>query len=119
MPNLAPSFNYGTSKGMVGIGNIIYLEDAISPGYMFLNQMSDNSPQYQSALANIYRGQNEYEYRYVSYANYSDQFVNFRGNAQYEPVVMPYVVYKINKGSYYQPKATAVYPRLGVVIREK
>ncbi|MBI2033267.1 MAG: Ig-like domain-containing protein [Candidatus Levybacteria bacterium] len=107
----------------------ISMEDAISPAFMYLDQQSGNSPQYQNSLDTLFSEKkmpsesNTYIYSPISYLSpfdYSDQTVFFSGiPPDTKTVHMPYVVYGINPGSYYQPKTNIVFPNLGLIMKER
>lgn len=98
----------------------ISLTDAISPAFMLFNQSSGNSPQNQSTLNTIYPGTDQYNNGYISMSDYSQQAVFFQGvPPKINTAIMPYVVYKISDGSYYQPKTSLVFTNLGVILKER
>ncbi len=98
------------------------LEDAISPSFIYLNQTSDygNSPKYQSTLSRIFPGDNTYFGSAILPSNYSDEAVFFDTAPNQQPdLILPYVVYNVSDGTYYQPKTSLVFPVLGLIAPEK
>lgn len=95
--------------------------DAISPAFMILNQISGNSPQYQSVLRKLFPGLSEYDTTYFSPTEFSDQVAFFDGSPPRTntAILLPYVVYGISEGSYYQPKTSVIFPYLGLILKEK
>jgi hypothetical protein len=91
-------------------------QDALSPAVMILNQISGNSPQYQSTLGRFYLTLGT---DYFLPSDYSGQFVSFDGEVKIDRIYLPYVVYKITDGEYYHPKTSLIFPKLGIIVREK
>ncbi len=96
------------------------LEDAISPSFIYLNQTNDysNSPQYQSVLNKIFPGNNVYYGSTIPPSDYSDEAVFFNRTLSQSNLVLPYVVYNVSGGTYYQPKTGIIFPILGLVASE-
>ncbi len=99
----------------------ILSEDAISPAYLFLNQQGGNSPQYQGVLNTFFPATSQYSQGYMYPSNYSTQSVFFNGSIPPEQPItyMPYIVYSLIDGVYYQPKTSLIFPYLGIIINEK
>lgn len=97
------------------------LEDAISPSFIYLNQDSGygNNPKYQSVLKNIFPGENTIYGSAILPVDYSDETVFFASSPTQENLVLPYVVYNVSGGTYYQPKTMLVFPILGLIAPEK
>ena len=97
------------------------LEDAISPSFIYLIQTNEysNSPQYKSVLSKIFPGNNEYYGDVTSPNDYSDQAVFFNSSLSQSNIILPYVVYNVSGGTYYQPKTSIVFPILGLIANEK
>ncbi len=98
----------------------VIVEDVLSPSFLYLDQSSGNSPQFQSVLNTIFPGVDKYQADYIRPVDYSDQAVFFRGEPPTQNHInLPYVVYKVSSGSYYQPKTSLVFPDLGLIANEK
>ncbi|MBI4078795.1 MAG: hypothetical protein HY429_00635, partial [Candidatus Levybacteria bacterium] len=95
------------------------LEDAILPSYMFLSQLGEGSPQYQSELSKLFPGQSEYQRAYTAPSDYTDEEVIFSGSSSEPTIILSYVVYAISNGTHYQPKTSIVFPVLGVIASER
>jgi hypothetical protein len=91
-------------------------QDVLSPGVMMLNQSSGNSLQYQSILEKLYSTLGT---DYFLPSDYSDQFVSFDGDIRVGRIYFPYIVYKITDGEHYQPKTSLIFPKLGIIVKEK
>ena len=91
--------------------------DALSPQFMLLNQSSGNSPQFSSVLSGLYPDSNN-NTGYSNFQSYSDQFVLFDSSTSASNIILPYAVWNIVEGTYYQPKTSLIYPMLGVIIED-
>ncbi len=94
------------------------LIDGLSPAAMYLNQTSGNSPQYNTAFSDITREfSNAASFSPI---NYSDQALFFTDRvADKKQILLTYPFYKISDGSYYQPKTSIAFPKLGIIVDEK
>ncbi|GEM_PF-3112433 len=107
-------------------GGVGYLQaiDAVNPSGMILNQTSNNSPEYQSNLKNIFPNtnpKNNYVSPYYLPQSYSDQIVSFSAGTQENQAktVLTYVVFQINQAFLTHPKTSIVFPILGIIATEK
>lgn len=96
-------------------GHESFLIDAVSPQFMILDQYSGNSPQFNSIFSHLYPNVGNSS-GYTSPYRYSDQFISFNTATKNPSIVLPYAVWNIADGSYYQPKTSLVYPLLGVIV---
>lgn len=116
--------NLGMLRSSSIIPNIFSFtsEDAISPGFLYLDQTGYYyNPQYQSVLQKMFPSVNGVGQNYTLPYNYSDQTAFFDGSiSQYQnKIILPYVVYNVAGGKYYQPKTSIVFPILGIIVHEK
>ncbi len=95
------------------------LYDMIPPGFMYLNQDSNNSPEYQNTLRSIYPEAESYKQSYTSASDYTEQSVYFNANAESGTLTLPYIVYHITDGEIYRPKSSLVFPKLGIIANEE
>ncbi len=106
--------DYAYTSNSLSSAKEFLLIDAISPQYMFLNQSSGNSPQYENTLKNLYGSVND-AYGYTHFQQYSDQFVMYNSTSHLTNIIFPYAVWNIAEGTYYQPRTSLLYPVLGVI----
>ncbi len=96
-----------------------YLMDVLSPNFMVLNQTSGNSTQIDSIFNRLYSVGQGFTSQHSVMQAYSDQFVSFDSSTRYPNIILPYVVWNISDGNYYQPQPSLIYPLLGVIIEDK
>ena len=106
------------ASGRFDISYTALMADMQTPGYMYLNQYAENSPQYQSTLDTYYPGE-QYSHSYSQASWYSDTTVFFNSVAGNTTLVMPYIIYNISAEKPYQPKTAIVFPVTGAIAIEK
>ncbi|EKE06222.1 MAG: hypothetical protein ACD_19C00040G0001, partial [uncultured bacterium] len=120
--SLSFDFSFPTSieTGLVSLYTVSGF-DGISPQYMVFDQTSGNSGQYQSVLSRLFPSPKQYDRTYIPMADFTDQAVFFNNSVTTpeKTISLPYVVYAISDGEYYQPKTSFVFPYLGIIISEQ